>query len=93
MPIRANGYYPAAIYFISKVLFDIIPLRVIPPFILGSIVYGLAGLNPEVSSFWNFIMTLVLFNLTASSIVLFLSVAVSDTGLANLLGSLVMLYK
>jgi hypothetical protein len=61
--------------------------------VLGSIVYGLAGLNPEVSSFWKFIMILVLFNLTASSIVLFISVAVSDLGLANLLGSLVMLYK
>ena len=106
---RANGYYSPITYFLSKVscrvhsflrgadaiqvLFDIIPLRVIPPFVLGSIVYGLAGLNPEVSSFWKFIMTLVLFNLAASSIVLFLSVAVSDLGLANLLGSLVMLYK
>lgn len=38
-------------------------------------------------------MTLVLFNLTASSIVLFLSVAISDLGVANLLGSLIMLYK
>ncbi|ORX36133.1 hypothetical protein BD324DRAFT_630290 [Kockovaella imperatae] len=90
---RANGYYSPAMYFLSKILFDIIPLRVIPPFVLGSIVYGLAGLNPEVSSFWKFIMTLVLFNLTASSIVLFLSVAISDLGLANLLGSLVMLYN
>lgn len=65
----------------------------IPPFILGSIVYGLAGLNPEVSCFWKFIMILVLFNLTASSIVFFLSVAISDLGVANLVGSLVMLYK
>lgn len=76
-----------------QVLFDILPLRVIPPFILGSIIYGLAGLNAEVSAFWKFIMTLVLFNLSASSIVLFLSIAVADTGVANLLGSLVMLYK
>lgn len=106
---RANGYYSPISYFLSKVrisalwqyvqwltskiLFDIIPLRVIPPFVLGSIVYGLAGLNPEVSSFWKFIMILVLFNLTASSIILFISVAVSDLGVANLLGSLVMLYK
>lgn len=60
---------------------------------LGSIVYGLAGLNPEVSSFWKFIMTLVLFNLAASSIVFFISVSVADQGVANLLGSLVMLYK
>lgn len=70
-----------------------VPLRVIPPFVLGSIVYGLAGLNSDVGSFWKFIMTLVLFNLTASSVVLFISVAVSDLGVANLLGSLVMLYK
>lgn len=90
---RANGYYSPITYFASKVLFDILPLRVIPPFILGSIVYGLAGLNPNVASFWKFILTLVLFNLAASSIVLFLSVAVADTGVANLLGSMVMLYK
>lgn len=90
---RSNGYYSPITYFLAKLLFDIIPLRVIPPFILGSIVYGLAGLNAEVSAFWKFIMTLVLFNLTASSIVLFLSVTISDLGVANLLGSLVMLYK
>ncbi|WVQ75296.1 hypothetical protein IAR50_004912 [Cryptococcus sp. DSM 104548] len=90
---RANGYYAPITYFLSKVLFDIIPLRVIPPFVLGSIVYGLAGLNPEVSAFWKFIMVLVLFNLSASSIVLFLSVAIADLGVANLLGSLVMLYN
>ncbi|BEI83347.1 hypothetical protein CcaverHIS002_0312150 [Cutaneotrichosporon cavernicola] len=90
---RANGYYKPGAYFLSKVLFDILPLRVIPPFVLGSIVYGLAGLNPEVSSFWKFIMTLVLFNLAASSIVLFISVSVADQGVANLLGSLVMLYN
>lgn len=90
---RANGYYSAGAYFASKVLFDVIPLRVVPPFVLGSIVYGLAGLNPEVASFWKFIMTLVLFNLTSSSVVLFLSMAVPDVGVASLLGSLVMLYK
>jgi hypothetical protein len=91
--LSANGYYKPGAYFLSKVLFDILPLRVIPPFVLGSIVYGLAGLNPEVSCFWKFIMTLVLFNLAASSIVLFISVSVADQGVANLLGSLVMLYK
>lgn len=90
---RANGYYKPGAYFLSKVLFDILPLRVIPPFVLGSIVYGLAGLNADVSSFWKFIMTLVLFNLAAASIVLFISVSVEDQGVANLIGSLVMLYN
>jgi len=91
--LSANDYYTPAAYFLSKVFFDIIPLRVIPPFVLGSIVYGLAGLNPTLESFSKFIMILILFNLSAASIVLFLSVAVADYGVANLLGSLVMLYK
>lgn len=55
--------------------------------------YGLAGLNPDISCYWKFIMILVLFNLAAASIVLFLSVAIPDASVANLTGSLVMLYK
>lgn len=38
-----------------------------------------------------FILTLVLFSLAASSIVFFLSVSIKDTGVANLIGTLVML--
>lgn len=90
---RANGYYHPITYFAAKVLFDVVPLRVIPPFVFGAIVYAPIGLVPTVSSFWSFILVLVMFNLTASSVVLFLSVLVRDTGVANLIGSLLMLFK
>ncbi|KAF8577787.1 hypothetical protein K439DRAFT_1655013 [Ramaria rubella] len=90
---RANGYYSSFTYFSSKILFDIIPLRLVPPLVFGSIIYGLVGLVPTVSAFWKFLLTLVLFNLTTASVVLLISVAFSSTGVASLVGTLIMLYN
>ncbi|KAJ6620042.1 hypothetical protein B0H10DRAFT_2163652 [Mycena sp. CBHHK59/15] len=90
---RANGYYSTFTYFSSKVLFDILPLRVVPPIMFGGIVYGFVGLVPTVISFWKFIMILVLFNLTTATVVLFLSVAIASTSVAGLVGTLVMLFN
>ncbi|KAG8905256.1 hypothetical protein FRB99_000371 [Tulasnella sp. 403] len=90
---RANGYYSSFTYFSSKVLFDVLPLRVVPPLVFGSIIYGLVGLVPTVPAFWKFLLTLVLFNLTTASVVLLISVAVANTGVASLVGTLVMLYN
>lgn len=70
-----------------------LPLRVIPPLLYGSILYGLVGMVPSVSGFWKFLLTLILFNLTTASVLLFLSIAVSHTGVASLVGTLLMLYK
>ncbi|KAK0469534.1 uncharacterized protein EV420DRAFT_1495091 [Desarmillaria tabescens] len=90
---RSNGYYSTFTYFSSKVLFDILPLRVVPPLMFGGIVYGLAGLVPTVAGFWKFMLTLVLFNLTTASVVLLLSIAYSNTSVASLVGTLVMLFN
>lgn len=90
---RSNGYYSPVTYFASKVLFDVIPLRVVPPFILGAIVYRPVGLVPTVEQFWQFLLILITFNLVASSVVLLISIVIADTGIANLVGSLVMLFK
>ncbi|EPQ28766.1 uncharacterized protein PFL1_03569 [Pseudozyma flocculosa PF-1] len=90
---RSNGYYSPLTYFTSKLLFDILPLRIIPPFLFGGCVYFLVGLVPGVAEFWKFILTLVLFSLAASSAVFFISIAIKDTGLANLVGSLTMLFS
>ncbi|KAF8343642.1 P-loop containing nucleoside triphosphate hydrolase protein, partial [Amanita rubescens] len=66
---RANGYYSSFTYFSSKVLFDILPLRLVPPLLFGGIVYGLVGLVPTVAGFWKFMLTLVLFNLTTAAVI------------------------
>lgn len=90
---RANGYYSPFTYFLAKILFDILPLRVVPPFVLGAIIYKPVGLVPAVAEFWKMILVLILFNLATSSVVFLISVLISDSGLANLVGSMVMLFK
>lgn len=61
--------------------------------IFGAIVYRLVGLVPDVIVFWKFMLILVLFNLTTASVVLFISIAFESTGVASLVGTLVMLFK
>lgn len=78
---------------LPKVLFDILPLRLVPPLVFGGIVYGLVGLVPTVAGFWKFLLALVLFNLTTASVVLLLSIAFDSISVASLAGTLVMLFK
>lgn len=90
---RANGYYAPITYFASKLMFDIIPLRIIPPIIMGAILYPMAGLVQEWPQFLKFILVLVLFNLSAAAICLFIGIVFKDASVANLIGSLVMLFS
>ena len=90
---RANGYYAPITYFAAKVVFDIVPLRLIPPIIMGAIVYPMSGLTPAWPEFLKFILILVLFNLAAAAICLFIGIVFRDGGVANLIGSLVMLFS
>jgi hypothetical protein len=91
--VRANGYYSSFTYFSSKVLFDILPLRVVPPFVFAAIAYPLIGLVGSSTAYWKFMLTLVLFNLTTASVCLLLSVAFESLALASFVGTLVMLFK
>ncbi|KAK2606360.1 FAD-dependent urate hydroxylase [Conoideocrella luteorostrata] len=90
---RANGYYAPITYFTAKVLFDIIPLRIIPPILMGSIIYPMTGLVPDSAHFFRFMLVLVLFNLAAASICLLVGILCKNGGVANLIGSLVMLFS
>ncbi|KAK9241302.1 hypothetical protein V1525DRAFT_392717 [Lipomyces kononenkoae] len=90
---RANGFYVPISYFASKVVFDIIPLRVLPPLMLGLIIYPLVGLNFENHGMIKFLLSLTLFNLASAAICLCIGVMVKDTGVASLIGSLVMLFS
>ena len=90
---RANGYYSPVTYFTAKVFFDIVPLRLIPPIIMGAIVYPMSGLTPAWPEFLKFVLILILFNLAAAAICLFIGIVFKDGGVANLIGSLVMLFS
>jgi len=90
---RANGYYHPVTYFAAKVIFDIVPMRLIPPIIMGMIIYPMTGLLPRWGTFFIFILTIVLFNLAAAAICLTIGIVFKDAGVANLIGSLFMLFS
>ena len=58
----------------------------------GGIVYGLVGLVLTIAGFWKFMLTLVLFNLTNVSMVLWLSIGFASVSVASLVGMLIMLF-
>ncbi|KAF9352414.1 hypothetical protein BGX34_012170 [Mortierella sp. NVP85] len=90
---RANGYYSPLTYYLSKVLFDIVPLRVIPPMLMGLIIYNMVGLVEGWKEFGKFFLVLVLFNITASGVCLMIGIIFQEVGVANLMSSLVMLFS
>lgn len=90
---RAKGYYHPAAYYAAKVVFDIVPLRLLPPLIMGAIMYPMTGLVPAWAEFWKYILFIILFNLAAAAICLFIGICVRNQGVANLLGVLVMLFS
>ncbi|KXT06025.1 hypothetical protein AC578_1269 [Pseudocercospora eumusae] len=90
---RAKGYYAPPAYYLAKLVFDIVPLRLIPPIIMGCIVYPMTGLIPAWGEFFKFILFIVLFNLAAAMAMLFIGICVRNQGVANLLGVLVMLFS
>ncbi|CAO3693920.1 unnamed protein product [Umbelopsis ramanniana] len=90
---RENGYYSPASYFSAKVLFDIIPLRILPPLAMGSVSYYMIGLNSNVYVFLKFLMVLVLFNLVAAAVCLCFATGFKSVATANLLANLTILFS
>lgn len=90
---RSKGYYHPIAYYLSKVIFDVVPLRLIPPLITGCIAYPMTGLVPQWPEFFKYLLFLVLFNLSAAMITLTIGICVRNQGVANLFGVLVMLFS
>jgi len=89
---RANGSYRPIAYFVSKIICDIIPLRLLPPLLFGSIVYPMIGLRPGAEHFVYFVLILVLNNIAGVGLCLGLSISSTSTGTANLFAVLIMLF-
>ena len=89
---RAARFYTTLPYFISKFICDVIPLRVLPPMLYGSVVYWMMGLSNSPDKFSRFIVILVLVNVVAASACFFFSAIVRDVGTATLFASLFFIF-
>lgn len=90
---RENGYYSPSAYFLAKIMFDIVPLRVIPPLVMGSICYYMIGLNPSLVIFAKFLLVLVLFNLAAAGLCMCFAIGIKSLSMANLIANLTILFS
>ncbi|ODV96926.1 hypothetical protein PACTADRAFT_48714 [Pachysolen tannophilus NRRL Y-2460] len=90
---RSNNYYNPLSYYTSKIICDVLPLRVLPPIILAGIIYPLVGLNMNDDSFTKCLLILVLFNLTTAVEILIVGILIKEPGNATLVGVLILLFS
>lgn len=90
---RSNNYFHSFSYYVTRILCDVLPLRVLPPVIVLAITYPLVGLNMENNGFLKAVLILVLFNLATSLEVLVIGIVVPESGNATLLGVLILLFS
>ncbi|XP_056136056.1 broad substrate specificity ATP-binding cassette transporter ABCG2-like isoform X2 [Lampris incognitus] len=79
-----SGYYRVSVYFLSKILSDIITLRTIPSIIFSCIVYFMIGLKFTMTAFFIFTLTVTLVAYTATAMTLAISADQSVVALANI---------
>jgi ABC-type multidrug transport system permease subunit len=90
---RSNGVYSAWAYYFSKIMFDVVPLRVVPPVIMASIMYWMVGLRPEVEAFLWFVGVLVLFNVVCGGICFIIAGFVKNVSTANFYALVIFLFS
>ncbi|KAH9483668.1 ABC transporter G family member [Psilocybe cubensis] len=90
---RSSGYYSPTAWLLSRFFFDMIPLRLIPTIIVGSITYWMANLAPNAANFFKFLLILVLYSLAMTLFNFLLGTLFENGGIAILLSALSALYQ
>lgn len=88
---RSNNYYSPLAYYISKIISDVLPLRVVPPVLMMLIIYPLTGLNMSNNGFFKCIGILILFNLSVSLEILTIGIIFKSLNNSIILSVLVLL--
>jgi ABC-type multidrug transport system permease subunit len=89
---RANGMYRTSAYFLAKATCDLVPMRVVPPIILGTISYFMIGLRSGIDHFLYMLLILVLVCLVAGTMCLVISAFTPSLSLGNLVAILLLLF-
>ncbi|KIK59076.1 hypothetical protein GYMLUDRAFT_44816 [Collybiopsis luxurians FD-317 M1] len=90
---RSASYYSPTAWLLSRFLFDVVPLRIVPTILVSTITYWMAGLAPEAARFFKFLFILVLYTLALTLFNFFLGTLFRNGGIAILLSALSALYQ
>ncbi|WVF69150.1 hypothetical protein IAT40_003925 [Kwoniella sp. CBS 6097] len=89
---RAGDFYSPQAWLLSRVIFDIIPLRLIPTILVSIIVYFMVGLSHDAARFFKFLLIIVEFSLGMTLFNFLLACLFRHGGVAILLSSLCNLF-
>lgn len=90
---RSSMYYSPTSWLLSRFLFDVIPLRIIPTIIVSTITYWMAGLAHDAAHYFKFLFVLVLYTLAMTLFNFLLGTMFHNGGIAILLSALSALYQ
>ncbi|KAI0737947.1 ABC transporter [Daedaleopsis nitida] len=90
---RSAGYYSPSTWLLSRVIFDVVPLRIIPTIIVSTITYWMAGLAHDAAHFFKFLLILVLYSLAMTLFNFLLACLFRNGGIAILISALTALYQ
>ncbi|XP_058239858.1 broad substrate specificity ATP-binding cassette transporter ABCG2d isoform X1 [Hemibagrus wyckioides] len=79
-----SGYYRVSVYFLSKILSDVITLRTIPAVVFTCIVYFMIGFKSTPSAFFIYMLTVILVAYTATALTMAISVGQPVVAVANI---------
>ncbi|KAG7453130.1 ABC transporter [Guyanagaster necrorhizus] len=90
---RSSSYYSPTTWLLSRFLFDVIPLRVIPTIVVSTITYWMAGLAGDAAHYFKFLLILFLYTLAITLFNFLLGALFRNGGVAILLSALSALYQ
>ncbi|EIW85570.1 hypothetical protein CONPUDRAFT_118487 [Coniophora puteana RWD-64-598 SS2] len=90
---RSNSYYSPTAWLLSRFLFDVVPLRIIPTIIVSAVTYWMAGLAHDAAHFFKFLFILVLYTLVMTLFNFLLGTLFYNGGIAILISALSALYQ
>ena len=90
---RSNGFYGYFPYFLSKMCFDLLPLRIIPAIFMSCLAYYMVGYLPNASNFFKFLLIMILFNMNAGLHGLIIASMIPDTSTSTLVAVMSILFQ
>ncbi|KAF9265883.1 hypothetical protein L218DRAFT_997259 [Marasmius fiardii PR-910] len=90
---RSSQYYSPTAWLLSRFIFDVIPLRIVPTIIVSTITYWMAGLAHSAASYFKFLFILILYTLAMTLFNFLLGTLFHNGGIAILLSALTALYQ
>uniref|UniRef100_A0A673W0B9 ATP-binding cassette, sub-family G (WHITE), member 2a n=1 Tax=Salmo trutta TaxID=8032 RepID=A0A673W0B9_SALTR len=79
-----SGYYRVSVYFLCKLLSDIITLRTLPAILFSCVAYFMIGFKATVEAFFLFMLTVALVAYTATAMTMAISADQSVVAIANI---------